>query len=177
MPRLLHRCDVAVGAFVVQVCIKVVSCWLLGEMAWAIPVERVFDWWMVAETEVSPRRLFRLWVRILNESANTRLHPMVQTWKICWDMLGKDWDMLGKCLICCKLSMCCRCCNIRRRSIRCVMPDIDSLWILFWCSQMMMALPKMPSSKFGGGMQIMELYPLSWPKRVSQRKKYRTFEF
>lgn len=55
MPRLLRRFDVAVGAFVVQVCIKVVSYWLLGEMAWANLLKRVFVWWMVAETEVSPK--------------------------------------------------------------------------------------------------------------------------
>ena len=53
MPRLQRQCDVAVGAFVVQVCIKVISCWLLGEMAWANLTGRGFDWWMVAETEVS----------------------------------------------------------------------------------------------------------------------------
>lgn len=86
-------------------------------------------------------------------------------------MLGKDWGLLGKCLICCKLSTYCRCCNIRRRSIRYVMPDIDSLWILFWCSLMMVVLPKTPSLKFRGGMMIMELHLLSWSKMVSQRKK------
>lgn len=55
MPRLLRRFDVAVGAFVVQVCIKVVSYWLLGEMAWANLLKRVLVWWMVAETDVSPK--------------------------------------------------------------------------------------------------------------------------
>ena len=97
---------------------------------------------------------------------------MVQTWKICWDMLGKDWDMLGKRLICCKLSAYCRCCNIRRRSIRCVMPDTDSLWILFWCSLMMVVLPKMLSSKFRGWYDDNGVVPLSWSKRVSQWKKF-----
>lgn len=79
--------------------------------------------------------------------------------------------MLGKCLICCKLSVNCQCCNIRRRSTRCVTPDTDCLWILFWCSLMMVVLPKTLSLGFRGGMLITELYPLSWSKRVSQRKK------
>lgn len=114
-------------------------------------------------------RLFRLRVEI--DPANTRLYPMVHAWKICWDMLGKDWGMLGKYLIWCKLYAYCRCCNIRRRSIRCDMPDIYGLCILFWCSLTMMALPMTLPAKFRGDMMIMELHPLSRAKRLSHRKK------
>ena len=92
MPRLLRRCDVAVGAFVVQVCIKVVSCWLLGEMAWAIPVGLVFDWWMVAETEVSLKPI------VPTESPNSgwiNQHPITPDGSDMKNLLGHVGERLG----------------------------------------------------------------------------------
>lgn len=161
-------------AFVVQVCIKVVSRWLVGEMAWAIPAERVFDCWTVAETEVSLTPIIRTESRYTGNQ-QYRLHPMVMTWIICLDILGKDCGILGKYLIFCKLSANCWCCNIKWRQFRCEMPYTVSQWMLFWCSPTMTAMPKTLPLKFIDDMMIMELYPLSRAKRLSHWKKYRTF--
>ena len=92
MPRLLRQFDVAVGAFVVQVCIKVVSRWLVGEMAWAILAERVFDRCMVAETEVSIKPIVP---SVIPDSEWISQHPITPDGSDMKNLLGHVGERLG----------------------------------------------------------------------------------
>lgn len=170
MSRLLRRCDVAVGAFVVQVCIKVVSCWLLGEMAWAIPAGRVFDWWMVAETEVSPSRLSRE----SPDSGWISQHPIAPDGSDMKNLLGHVGERLGHVGEVSDLLQ--TICILPMLQYQTQVNQMRDAW--YWQSLNTVlvqsyddGVAKDAASKFRGGILIMELYPLSWSKRVSQRKK------
>lgn len=170
LPQLLRRCDVAVGAFVVQLCIKVASCWLLGEMAWAIQAERVFDWWMVAETEVSPSRLSR-------ESPNSgwiSQHPIAPDGSDMKNLLRHVGERLGHIGEVSDLLQ--TICILPMLQYQTQVNQMRDAW--YWQSLNTVlvqsdddGVAKDAASKFRGGILIMELYPLSWSKRVSQRKK------
>ncbi len=90
MIEINHRFD-AGDKPIVQVCIKVVSCWSLGEMAWAIPAERVFDRWMVAETEVS----VRLNVPTASRDREIRPTPDYTWWFRHEKFVGTSWGKIG----------------------------------------------------------------------------------
>lgn len=170
MPRLLRRCDVAVGAFVVQLCIKVVSCWLLGEMAWAIQAERAFDWWMVAETEVSLKPI------VSTDSPDSEWisqHPIAPDGSDMKNLLGHVGERLGHIGEVSDMLQ-----TIRLLPMLQYQTQVNQMRDAWYWQSLNTVLVQFDDDGiakdaviFRGGMLVMELCPLSWSKRVSQRKK------